>query len=68
MSMQVYVCPFSNVATLWRQKCVGSESERQVHGVVFILGCTVSSDFNNLGLKVPQPQGFCLPWKLFSGI
>lgn len=52
--MQVYVCPFSNVATLWGQKSVGSESERQVQAVVFILGCTVSSDFNNLGLKVPQ--------------
>lgn len=49
--MQVYVWPFSNVATLWRQKSLGSESERQVPAVVFILGCTVSSD---LGLKVPQ--------------
>lgn len=39
---------------LWRQKSVGSESERQVQAVVFILGCTVSSDFNNLGLKVSQ--------------
>lgn len=52
--MQVYVCPFLSVATLWRQKSVGSESERQVQAVVFILGCTVSRDFNNLGLMVPQ--------------
>lgn len=52
--VQVYVCPSSNVATLWRQKSVGSESERQVPAVVFILGSAVSSDFNNLGLKVPQ--------------
>lgn len=39
---------------LWRQKSVGSESERQVQAVLFILGCTVSRDFNNVGLKVPQ--------------
>lgn len=33
-----YSCMFTNVAILWRQKSVSSESERRLHNVLFIFG------------------------------